>query len=63
VRGVDDPEWGQVVEALVVPTGDAPTLGALREHIKATHPSFMAPKVLTIVAALPRTSIGKLKRA
>ena len=27
VRGVDDPEWGQVVEALVVPTGDAPTPG------------------------------------
>jgi len=63
VRGVDDPEWGQVVEALVVPSADAaPSLDAIREHVKATHPPFMAPKVLTIVGALPRTSIGKLKR-
>ena len=63
VRGVDDPEWGQVVEALVVPVGDAPNLDVLRDHVKATHPAYMAPKLLTIVTALPRTSIGKLRRA
>ncbi len=62
VRGVDDPEWGQLVEAVVVPAGDPPTLDSLRDHVKAGHPAFMAPRSLVIVEALPRTSIGKLRR-
>ena len=62
VRGIDDPEWGQVVEALVVPIGDPPTLESIRNHVKLRHPAFMAPKRLTLVASLPHTSIGKLRR-
>ena len=62
VRGVDDPEWGQLVEALVVPDGDPPTLQSLRDHVKQHHPSFMAPKRLTLVESLPRTNLGKLRR-
>jgi O-succinylbenzoic acid--CoA ligase len=62
VRGVDDPEWGQLVEAVVVPIGDPPTLDSLRAHVKQRHPAFMAPKRLTVVASLPRTSLGKLRR-
>jgi O-succinylbenzoic acid--CoA ligase len=62
VRGVDDPEWGQIVEAVVVPVGDPPTLEDLRGHVKAAHPAFMAPKSLVVVDSLPRTSIGKLRR-
>ena len=62
VRGVDDPEWGQVVEAVVVPAGDPPTLDALRDHVKAHHPAFMAPKRLALASALPRTALGKLRR-
>ncbi len=35
VRGVDDAEWGQIVEALVVPVaGAVPTIDALRAHVK-----------------------------
>jgi O-succinylbenzoic acid--CoA ligase len=62
VRGVDDPEWGQLVEAVIVPIGDPPTLDSLRDHVKQRHPAFMAPKHLTLVESLPRTSLGKLRR-
>jgi O-succinylbenzoic acid--CoA ligase len=63
VRGVDDDEWGQIVEAVVVPVGDPPSLASLRSHVKEHHPAFMAPRRLEIVESLPRTSIGKLRRA
>jgi len=62
VRGVDDPEWGQVVEAVVVPAGDSPTLESIRAHVKQHHPAFMAPKRMTLVESLPRTALGKLRR-
>lgn len=63
VRGVDDPEWGQLVEALIVPAGDPPTLDSIRAHVKTRHPAFMAPKRLTLVESLPRTALGKLRRS
>ena len=63
VRGVDDPEWGQIVEAVVVPAGAQPSLEDLRSHVKASHPSFMAPRRLRVVSSLRRTSLGKLIRA
>ncbi len=62
VRGVDDPEWGQLVDALIVPVGDPPTLDSIRAHVKQRHPAFMAPKRLTLVESLPRTALGKLRR-
>ncbi len=62
VRGVDDPEWGQVAEAVVVAAGPPPTLDALRDHVKRSHPAFMAPKRLVVVDALPRTALGKPRR-
>ncbi len=63
VRGVEDPEWGQLIDAVIVPAGDPPTLDSLRDHVKRRHPSFMAPKRLTLVEALPRTALGKLRRS
>ncbi len=62
VRGVHDPEWGQIVEALVVPRGDPPTLEDLRAHVKESAPAFMAPRRLTLVDAIPRTALGKPRR-
>ena len=63
VRGVEDSEWGQLVEALVVPRPmTQPTLKSLRGLVKHGHPAFMAPKRLQIVSTLPRTAIGKLRR-
>ncbi|MDX2380170.1 MAG: AMP-binding protein [Acidimicrobiia bacterium] len=62
VRGRPDDEWGQIVESLVVPAGDPPTLESLRDHVKRHHPAFLAPRRLVLVAELPRTALGKLRR-
>lgn len=63
--GVDDPEWGQVVHAVVVPRDrDAPpTLAALRDHVRERHPAPFAPRGLTTVPSLPRDAMGKVTRA
>jgi O-succinylbenzoic acid--CoA ligase len=62
VRGVPDLEWGQLVEAVIVPGDAVPTLESVRDHVKEHHPAFMAPKRIEIVSSLPRTGIGKLRR-
>lgn len=62
-RGVADAEWGQIVEAAIVPiVGRTPDLESIRAHVKQTAPSYLAPKRITIVASLPRTALGKLRR-
>jgi O-succinylbenzoic acid--CoA ligase len=59
-----DPEWGQHVAAWIVPaSSDAPpsfeTLRAFcREHLAR----YKVPKEITVVATLPRTTTGKVKR-
>jgi O-succinylbenzoic acid--CoA ligase len=65
VTGRPDAEWGQVVVALVVASDPAspPSLSELRDWAKRTLPAFAAPRVVDIVAALPRTAIGKVRRA
>lgn len=64
VVGRPDPEWGQRVAAVVVPTDPAapPSLPELRDWAKQTLPAFAAPTELEIVTALPRTSNGKVRR-
>ncbi|MDO8361437.1 MAG: AMP-binding protein [Actinomycetota bacterium] len=62
VAGVADADWGQRVVAWVVPAGTAPTLAELRAHVAETMPAFCAPRELRVVAALPRTALGKLRR-
>jgi O-succinylbenzoic acid--CoA ligase len=63
VRGVEDVEWGQIVEALIVARPMAqPKLQSLRELVKREHPAFMAPKRIRVVSDLPRTTNGKLRR-
>lgn len=65
VVGLDDPEWGQVVTAFVVPRdpADPPTLDALRAHVKTRLPAFHAPRRIVLVRTLPRTALGKLRRS
>ena len=64
VRGVPDDEWGQLVEAVVVPApGAEPKLAELRDHVKGGHPAFMAPRRLVLAEALPKTALGKLRRS
>jgi O-succinylbenzoic acid--CoA ligase len=64
VIGRPDPEWGSRVVALVVPADPAepPTLASLRDAVRAELPAYAAPRELELVAALPRTTLGKVAR-
>lgn len=64
VIGVDDPEWGQRVVALVTPTDPAhpPLVGQLRAHVRHLLEQAAAPREVVVVDALPRTSLGKVDR-
>jgi o-succinylbenzoate---CoA ligase len=59
-----DPEWGERVVACVVPAHPPgpPELAELRALVADEFAPFAAPKELLIVEALPKTSIGKLRR-
>ena len=65
VAGVPHPEWGHEVTAFVVATSaaDTPTLDQLRAAVKAELPPWCAPRRVEYVDALPRTSLGKVRRA
>lgn len=65
VAGEPDEQWGHVVTAWVVPVTAAhpPTLDALREHVREQLPAFCAPRRLHLVARLPRTALGKVRRS
>lgn len=65
VVGRPDPEWGQRVVAVLelAPGAVAPSLPELREWVRDTLPPWAAPKELEVVDALPRTSLGKVRRA
>jgi O-succinylbenzoic acid--CoA ligase len=65
VAGRPDPEWGQRVEAWVVPAegAEVPALDALRSAVAEELGPWAAPKALHLVGALPRTELGKVRRA
>jgi O-succinylbenzoic acid--CoA ligase len=60
-----DAEWGERVVAWVVPTDPAapPAMGELKEAVAAQVAPWAAPKELVVVAELPRTASGKVRRA
>lgn len=64
VVGRPDPEWGQVVTALVVPARPAtpPSLDGLRVWVKDRLPAHCAPRRLEVVTEVPRTLLGKVRR-
>lgn len=65
VVGVPDEEWGQRVHAIVVPerATEPPALEELRDAVRAKLPAFCAPRSIELREGLPRTAIGKLRRA
>lgn len=65
VAGRPDPEWGERVVAWVVlrDGADPPSLDELRDHVKADLAPWCAPKEIHVVADLPRTTSGKVRRS
>jgi o-succinylbenzoate---CoA ligase len=65
IAGRTDAEWGSIVVAHIVPVDPQhlPDLEEVRALVKETLPSWYAPKALMFHQSLPRTSLGKVKRA
>ncbi|MGI8632715.1 MAG: class I adenylate-forming enzyme family protein [Solirubrobacterales bacterium] len=64
VIGVPDPEWGSAVVAFIeADPAEWPEPDALRAHCAKRLPRHHVPKRIEIVAALPRTSTGKVARS
>jgi O-succinylbenzoic acid--CoA ligase len=64
VAGRPDPEWGSRVIAFVVPAviDDPPSLEELRRYGTERLARFKLPRELSLVAEIPRTGTGKVRR-
>ena len=64
VAGRPHPEWGEQVVAYVVPRtiDDPPSLEELRDHASETIARHKTPRELVLLAELPRTPGGKVRR-
>ena len=61
VVGRPDPEWGEVVTAIVVPAdpADPPGLDVLRGFAHGRLPDYAAPRAVVLVPAVPLLASGK----
>jgi len=63
VVGADDPEWGQVIVAVVVPsTGTSPDPDELREHVRGHLRGSRTPDRVVFRDELPTNATGKVLR-
>lgn len=64
VVGMDDELLGQTIRAFVVPVASATlTPMQVQAHCRERLASYKVPKTVEIVASLPRTASGKIRRA
>ena len=61
VTGRADPEWGELITAIVVPAdpADPPSLAALRAAAAGKLPGYAAPRAIVLVPAIPLLRSGK----
>jgi o-succinylbenzoate---CoA ligase len=61
VAGRPDPEWGELVTAIVVPADPAspPSLAGLRAALRGRLPGYASPRALVCVPAIPLLPSGK----
>lgn len=64
VVGVEDPEWGERIAALVVPESDDQTMDhdVLDAHCRERLAGYKCPKTVVAVDSLPRTASGTIDR-
>jgi bile acid-coenzyme A ligase len=65
VVGLPDDEWGQRVHAIVVPADPArtPSPEELRSFCRERLAAYKVPKTVEVIAHLPRTDAGKIRRS
>jgi o-succinylbenzoate---CoA ligase len=65
VVGRPDPEWGELVTAVVVPDDASapPVLADIRAHVRSRMPAYAAPAALLLVPEIPMLPSGKPDRA
>ncbi len=62
VIGVDSPEWGQRVAAVIVVRAPAPSTTEIEAYCRERLAGYKVPRVVVFVAELPRTAAGKIQR-
>jgi acyl-CoA synthetase (AMP-forming)/AMP-acid ligase II len=63
VVGVDDPSWGQIIVAAVVPEGDtSPSPESLRDYVRARLRGSRTPEQVVFLDELPANASGKVVR-
>jgi acyl-coenzyme A synthetase/AMP-(fatty) acid ligase len=64
--GVPDPEWGEVVKAVIAPEANAAPSEALAAEIlgwcRQQLATYKAPRSVDFVAEIPRSEAGKILR-